>query len=746
MLARRYRLAGTLLLLLVAELVGAPTSLGQPGAVPLPVWEARPGPYGGRVEALAAPASGAVAVASSPVSLYRTETGGAEWEAIDRPAAPWLFAAPDGGFWTPTPGLSSSDDGGLTWRDRSSGLPGGYVIALGGATGTPLYAALAAGLYRLDPGADAWAATGFDRAATAVAVGPEGTIYAGSDAFDLDDPNPYAVYRSVDEGATWTRVVLRADDLSFVSALAVVSDGSVYAGGWSFPKGYGQQGIFRSTDHGATWSTVSGIEVGAVEWIAPVRDAVYARTESVGSIRIVGEAWAPIGEFATSAAPGPNGDVLVGTYGLGVRRGGQAAPGGGPFVDATLGFGRAYVSRVAALPGGTVLAVPGLPYGSAAGLWRSTDDGATWIREPLPFVPDGAHGLFRSGDDGVLLAPRRSFVDGAFRGGGLYRTGDGGQTWEDVSPLDAAGQREPVLGVGAGPDGVLWAVGGIGFRRAFRSTDFGRTWERRADLLWSAMSFSVGSDGTLWVGEDQGGGRVVRSTDGAASWSVALPDAGVRVSAVLQTASGAVLASTLQPDYRSGDGGATWEQIDLALGEVWQDVEAFIEVAPGVVYGAVDATPYVVRSTDDGVTWEPAGVGLPDVTGYDSGLWLADDGHLWSAVPGGGVFRTSQPVTVASENTPRSEAALRLTVGPNPAGTTATVAVDALEPGEASVAVVDVLGRTVARVHTGPLAAGRRSFALDVSEWAAGVYVVRAQVTTPGGSVSVRTRMLTVTR
>ncbi|MGB3544410.1 MAG: T9SS C-terminal target domain-containing protein, partial [Rubrivirga sp.] len=48
----------------------------------------------------------------------------------------------------------------------------------------------------------------------------------------------------------------------------------------------------------------------------------------------------------------------------------------------------------------------------------------------------------------------------------------------------------------------------------------------------------------------------------------------------------------------------------------------------------------------------------------------------------------------------------------------------------------DALGRRVAVLHDGALGAGEHGFALDVSGWPAGVYVVRSRA---GGAVSSRT-------
>ena len=77
-----------------------------------------------------------------------------------------------------------------------------------------------------------------------------------------------------------------------------------------------------------------------------------------------------------------------------------------------------------------------------------------------------------------------------------------------------------------------------------------------------------------------------------------------------------------------------------------------------------------------------------------------------------------------------------LTIGPNPTGGAATVRLGLPAPADVRVAVYDVLGRRVATLASGALAAGTHGLPLDAAPLAPGVYVVRAEV--GGGAVLVR--------
>ncbi len=96
--------------------------------------------------------------------------------------------------------------------------------------------------------------------------------------------------------------------------------------------------------------------------------------------------------------------------------------------------------------------------------------------------------------------------------------------------------------------------------------------------------------------------------------------------------------------------------------------------------------------------------------------------------------------TDAEDEAGRAEA--RLDVYPNPAADAATVVLTLPSAASAAeVAVFDVLGRRVAVLHEGPLAAGKHRFALDAAALPSGVYLVRAT----GGSIA-RSHRITVLR
>ncbi len=136
-----------------------------------------------------------------------------------------------------------------------------------------------------------------------------------------------------------------------------------------------------------------------------------------------------------------------------------------------------------------------------------------------------------------------------------------------------------------------------------------------------------------------------------------------------------------------------------------------------------------------------------DVVDGDVVFWRVRGSNLigdgpWSRT---GRVEAVDGYVTAGEDGPDDEqarpAAPVLSVYPNPAHGAASVALTLDVPGSASVAVYDLLGREVTRLHDGSLASGMHPFAVEAASLPAGVYVVRA-VTEAG----VVTTQLTVAR
>lgn len=232
--------------------------------------------------------------------------------------------------------------------------------------------------------------------------------------------------------------------------------------------------------------------------------------------------------------------------------------------------------------------------------------------------------------------PTRIFVGAAT--GGVFRSVDGGITWDPVF------DDQPVLGVGAvaifqpNPD-LVWVGTGEGNPRnsagvgdgLFRSRDGGDSWERVGlegserihrilthptdpDVVWVGVMGPAWSDGTVR--------GVYRTTDGGDSWErVLYVDEGTGVAdLVLDPSNPNKLLAALwdfrrTPDFfRSGgpgsglfvthDGGDSWQRLEpehgMPEGDLGRIGVAIAPSNPEIVYALVEATKNVLLRSDNG--------------------------------------------------------------------------------------------------------------------------------------------------
>lgn len=166
--------------------------------------------------------------------------------------------------------------------------------------------------------------------------------------------------------------------------------------------------------------------------------------------------------------------------------------------------------------------------GGQPALWRTTDGGQNWQQLPaLPAIEVPLHAVhfdFISAETGWLLAELDTGLN--FSQGRLFKTNDGGQSWQEMST--------PIGGrVNFVTQNFGWLVGGPTHSALYRTLDGGRTWE----------PVSVTAD-----------------------WGDALPAFELPVFG--DAASGAIAVTVSQPEagrveiYTTTTGGDTWQLVE----------------------------------------------------------------------------------------------------------------------------------------------------------------------------------------
>ena len=332
-----------------------------------------------------------------------------------------------------------------------------------------------------------------------------------------------------------------------------------------------------------------------------------------------------------------------------------------------------------------VCGVPGRPdefyFGHVnGGVWKTKDAGRTWlpIFDDQPVASIGALTIAPSAPDVIYVGSGESTLrDSVGFGNGVYKSTDSGSTWTHLGLADT--QHIGKIAVDPkNPDVVFVAAIGHLYaanpeRGVFRSKDGGRTWQKVLYKDENVGAVEVVIDPTdsrvvyagLWntrrppwftyAPTNGPAGGIYKSTDGGSTWNqltAGLPPAGIgrtgiavapsnprRVYAVVDCLvpdASAPPSAPQAPDrpapppsgqggvFRSDDAGATWQRVsaDQALwGRGWYFEKIAVDPQnPDIVYVPNVA---VNRSRDGGATWDVIR-GSPGGDDYHQ-VWVSPD-------------------------------------------------------------------------------------------------------------------------
>ena len=228
-----------------------------------------------------------------------------------------------------------------------------------------------------------------------------------------------------------------------------------------------------------------------------------------------------------------------------------------------------------------------------------------------------------------------AWVTGASLSGGpakVYRTGDAGATWQDVSPPGSTGLNFRDVEAEDDRTASVLAIGEGEASRIYRTTDGGATWTEtfrntEPTAFYNCMDFFPGGRQGLAVSDPVGGKfRILATADGGRSWQV-LPDSGMPDSTgeANFSASGDCLTVSGRDAwfgsggarsriFHSTDRGLTWTATDSGIpaGEAAGVFGlAFANPNQGVAVGGDFAAPAdgvdAASTTRDGDSWSSAG-------------------------------------------------------------------------------------------------------------------------------------------
>jgi photosystem II stability/assembly factor-like uncharacterized protein len=529
--------------------------------------------------------------------LYKDEnTGGADvqidptnpdtvyaslWEARE---GPW-----ENGSWNgPGGGIFKSTDGGKTWRQLSKGLPEGIVQAnLTIAPNSPnrLFAAVAsmtsALLYRSDDNGESWQqATTDPRPATRIGGGDLPVLRFDPKNSDIIYSASIVCWKSTDGGKTWTgiRGAPGGDDYQNIWINPINTD-IILLGS--------DQGAIITVNGGRTWSSWYNQPTAQLYHVSadnafPYR--VCAGQQESGSVCI--------------NSRGDDGEInFRDWHPVAAEEYGYVTPDP---LDPDIVFGgklTRYDRRTSQAQ--NILPKP----------FRSAD--FRMLRtEPVIFSPVDPHVLY-------------------FAANTLWKTKDGGQSWEQISPDLTRKTFDVPATVGK-----------------YRSQPTAQPTQRGVIYTIAPSPLDINR---IWAGTDDG--LIHLTTDGGAHWTDTTPaqltpwqkisiiDASHFDAQTAYAAINTIRLDDLRPHiYRTRDSGKSWTEIRTGIpdGETVNVVREDTQ-RKGLLFAGTERAVYV--SFDDGDHWEPLRLNMPATSVRDlivkdddlvaathgRGFWILDD-------------------------------------------------------------------------------------------------------------------------
>jgi|GEM_PF-1388513 len=446
-------------------------------------------------------------------------------------------------------------------------------------------------------------------------LGKDGEIYAGTYG--------YGEYKSSDNGETWQQTALNN---MFVWCQAVDSTGRIFVGTVG-------SGVFVSSDSGTSWSQV--------DW--------QPLTVDVRSIIVLKDGSKFIGTWGNGVFYMKNGDTTwvncdTGITNLDVTslcsaQSGKiyaGTSGGGLYISSDTGRTWKVDSTLSSSN------INALTVDTRGYIWAATNDGLFNLAntDSSKWNLLGSHFILIS-----VMVQDSDLVMAGMLGGNILCSKDGGLSWiQYTKSNNLPGEDIQSILTDPSNNNIFIASWGGG---VYKTSDTGNSWNQVNLSCVNIESFLVDSSGTLLVGTDAAG--IFRSTDNGLSWGQnSLINS--YVYSIGATRSGKLLASANNGLYSSTDDGISWNNLGVDYWANLHYVWYWASDKSGKIFGATGVGIYV--SSDDGDTWSgpvcpssssARGAITIDTTGtiyagWDTLFVSSDDGMTWKSLWGNKIW------------------------------------------------------------------------------------------------------------
>ena len=290
---------------------------------------------------------------------------------------------------------------------------------------------------------------------------------------------------------------------------------------------------------------------------------------------------------------------------------------------------------------------------TGGGIWKTEDNGMHWKNISDGFLKTGTVGAIavsESDPNVVVVGMGEHAARGVMTsmGDGVYKSDDAGLTWNHIG-LDYSRHIANVEIHPSNPDLFYVAVQGAQYgpsneRGIYRTKNGGNTWEKVLYVsdITGAASLSMDKNNprilyaAMWQHErlpwqmKSGGEKsgLFKSTDGGDNWTKlekGLPEVIGKAGISVSRANSNIVYANIEAEgtqagvYRSDNGGTTWKQVNkdrVTVARSWYYMEVFADPQDENIVYVLNAP--VLKSIDKGVTFKP----VPTPHGDNHHLWI----------------------------------------------------------------------------------------------------------------------------
>lgn len=474
----------------------------------------------------------------------------------------------------------------------------------------------------VEAGTNIWTGNGpFGAIVRSMAIDPTNTetIYAGTGGA--------GIFKSTDSGDSWTAMGL---DPFYVDAIAInPADSDIVAAAAN------NGGVFISYDGGLNWTPfIVGLPLNTVlclTFTPTTGETLYAGTEYGGVYKRSGSdtAWTAFNDGLSGQGlyvmdieidPTDN-TAYIATYGGGMLKRGVSDS---VWIAINTGLTDDEVYDIdfdtSTSPRTIFIASWG------AGVFSSID-GATWTA----FGSSGLPSTYLSNIALDTSTTPTTVYSGSYDG--IYKSQDG--NWSE------ANNGLPILYVSAlvakpGSPGVLFAGNDGGL---FKTVNSGDSWTLKVNGIINSLIAAILIDpmesNTVYAAVHESG--VFKSQDSGKTWTQINDGLGGLSIYSLASSGGTLFAGGYSGLYRSVNGGTSWSYSNL-----YQDIcdIAVDPLTPATLYVGFCSGNGVYKSTDLGLTWNPANTGLPYASILSVKIDPEDPDILYAGILSKGVFKS----------------------------------------------------------------------------------------------------------